>query len=118
MGPGIGAFSAGELSSAVGILGGLLYGFGGVMLIVMYSVTGRVDRAAFPASFSRTHGISAREMLNRLNGKEFSTKRTTLRGQGHRHLMGPYKEVGMCRPLCIETNCETRRRLYKTGRNF
>ena len=35
MRPGVGVSSAGELSSAVGILGGLLYRVGGVMSTVM-----------------------------------------------------------------------------------
>ena len=35
MRPGVGVFSAEELSSAVGILGGLLYRVGGVMLTAM-----------------------------------------------------------------------------------
>jgi hypothetical protein len=48
----------------VGILGGLLYRFGDVMLTVRYRVTGCVDRAACPTSFSRTQGISVREMFN------------------------------------------------------
>jgi hypothetical protein len=80
MRPDIGASSAGESSPSVGILGGLLYRFGGVMLTVMYSVTGCVDRAASPTSFLRTQGISAHEIFNWLNKTEFSTKRTTLRG--------------------------------------
>jgi hypothetical protein len=64
MRPGIVASSAGELSSLVGILGGLLYMFGSVMAIVMYSVTGRAGRAASPTLFLRTQGISAREMFS------------------------------------------------------
>ena len=35
MRPGMGASSAGELPSAVGILGGLLYRVGGAMLTLM-----------------------------------------------------------------------------------
>jgi hypothetical protein len=62
MRPGIVAFSAGEWSSLVGILGGLLYRFGGVILTVMYNVTGWVDRVVPPTPLSRTQGISAREM--------------------------------------------------------
>ena len=62
--PGIVASSAGELLSSVGILGGLLSRFGGVMLIVKYSVTGWVDGAACPPSLLRTQGISARETFN------------------------------------------------------
>ena len=42
----------------------LLYRFGGVMLIVIYSVTGCVDRPASSPSISRTQGKSARELLN------------------------------------------------------
>ena len=61
MGPGVVASSAGESSPSVGILEELLYESGGVMLIVIYSVTVCVDR---PEAFSRTHGISAREMFN------------------------------------------------------
>ena len=64
MRPGIVASSAGESSSSVGIVGGLLYGFGGVMFTVMHSVTGCVDRAASSTSFSRKQRISAREMSN------------------------------------------------------
>jgi hypothetical protein len=64
MRPGIVASSAGESTSSVGILGGLLYGFEGVILTVMYSVTGWVDRAVPPTPFPRTQGISAREMLS------------------------------------------------------
>jgi hypothetical protein len=61
---GIVASSAGELSYLVGILGGLLYRSRGVMLIVMYSVTGWVNRAAPTTPFPRTQGISAREMFD------------------------------------------------------
>ena len=64
MSPGIVASSAGGSSSSVGILGGLLYRFEGVMLTVMYSVTGWVDRAAVPTPFPRTQGISARKMFS------------------------------------------------------
>jgi hypothetical protein len=64
MRPGIVASSAGELSFSIGMLGGPLYWFGGLMLTVMYSVTGCADRAASPPSFSRTQAISAREMFN------------------------------------------------------
>lgn len=80
MHPGTVAFLVGEPSCPVGILGELLYRFGGVMLTVMYSVIGSVERAAAPPSFSRTQGISASGMFNRLNERESSTKRTTLRG--------------------------------------
>ena len=62
--PGIVASSAGESSYFVGILRGLLYRFEGVTLIVMYSVTGWVDRAAPPTPFPRTQGISTREMFD------------------------------------------------------
>jgi hypothetical protein len=79
MRPGIVTSSAGESSSSVGIHGGLLHRFGDVMLIVMYRVTGCVDRAASPRAFSRTQGISAGEMFSRLNERGFSTKQTTLR---------------------------------------
>ncbi len=66
MRPGIVAPSAGESSSSVGILGGQLYRFGGVMLklTVMYRITDCVDRAVFPTSFLRTQGISAGEMFS------------------------------------------------------
>ena len=64
MRPGIVASAEKDLSSSIGILEGLLYGFGGVILIVMYSVTGCVDRAATPTTFSRTQGISARKMVD------------------------------------------------------
>jgi hypothetical protein len=64
MRPGIVASSAGELSSSVGIHGGLLHRFGGVMLSVMYKVASGVHRAASPLSFSRIEGISAREMFS------------------------------------------------------
>ena len=64
MRPGIVTSLAGESSSSVGILGGLLYRFEGVMLTVMHSVTGWVDRAAPPTPFPRTQGISAREMFS------------------------------------------------------
>jgi hypothetical protein len=64
MRPGIVASSAGESSPSVGILGGLLHGFGGVILTDMYSVTGCVDRADSRTSFSRAQGISTREMSN------------------------------------------------------
>jgi len=37
---------------------------GGVMLTVMYSVTGCADRAASLTSFLRTQGMSARKMFN------------------------------------------------------
>ena len=46
MGPGVVVSSTREASPLVGMLGGLLYGPGGVMLIVIYSVTGCVDRPA------------------------------------------------------------------------
>ena len=52
------------VSSLVGILGRLSYRFEGVILIVMYNVTGSIDRAASPSSLSRTQGISTREMFN------------------------------------------------------
>ena len=61
MGPGVIVSSTGDSSPLVGILGRLLYGSGGVMLIVIYSVTGCVDGSA---SFVRTQGISACEMLS------------------------------------------------------
>jgi hypothetical protein len=64
MRPSIVASSAGESSYLVGILGGLLYRFEDVMLIVMNSVTGWVDRAAPPPPFPRTQGISVREMFD------------------------------------------------------
>jgi hypothetical protein len=66
MRPGMVASSEGEWSSLVGIVGGLLYGFGGVILTVRCSVTGCVDRAraASPTSLSRIQGISTREMFN------------------------------------------------------
>jgi hypothetical protein len=79
MRPGIVASSEGESSSSVCIHGGLLHKFGGVMLTVMYRVTGCVDRVASSTSFLRTQGISAREMFSWLNERESSTKRTTLR---------------------------------------
>jgi hypothetical protein len=60
MGPGIVASSAGESLLLVGILGGMLYRSGGVILTVRYSVTGCVDGAASPRSFSKTQGISTR----------------------------------------------------------
>ncbi len=60
---GIVASSAEELSPSVGIHGGLLHRFGGVMLTVMYRVTGCIDRPASPTSFSRTQGISACEIV-------------------------------------------------------
>ena len=41
----------------------LLYRFGVVILTVMYSVTGWVDRAAFSMPFPRIHGISVHEMF-------------------------------------------------------
>ena len=63
MRPGIVASSADELSSLVGILGRFLYRSGVVIFIVMYSVTGWVDRAAPPMLFPRIHGISAHEMF-------------------------------------------------------
>jgi hypothetical protein len=69
MHPGIVASSAGESSFSIGILGRLLYRFRGVMLTVMYSVTGCVDRAASPTSFSRTQGISARENVQLIERK-------------------------------------------------
>ena len=98
----------------VGILGGLLYRVEGVMLTLMYSVTGRVERAVSPASFSRTQGISTREMFSQLNERGFLTERTALRGWGYSHLMGPYNDIWICRPLRIEAKCEKRRRLYMT----
>ena len=108
MRPGIEGSSTRESSSLAGILCELLYRFGGVMLTVMYSVTGWVDRAVSPTSFSRTQGISAREMFNESKEREFLTKRTTLRGYGYPHLMGPYNDVGMCRPtLGIKLKSET-----------
>ena len=64
MRPGIVASSAEESSFFVGILGRLLYRLEDVMLIVMYSVTGWVDRAAPPTPFPRTQGISTREMFD------------------------------------------------------
>jgi hypothetical protein len=64
MRPGIVASSTGESSYSVGILGGMLYRFEGVTLIVMYSVTGWFDRAAPPTPFPRTQGISTREMFD------------------------------------------------------
>ena len=96
-----------ESSSSGGILGGLLYRFGGVMLTIMYSVTGWAEGGAPSAPFSRTQGKSTREMFNHLNERIFSTKLTALRGQGYRHLMGAYKDVGMCGPLRIKTECKT-----------
>ena len=83
MRPGMGVFSAGELSSAVGIvLGGLSYRFGGVMSTFMCSVTGCVGRAAPPAPFPRTHWISAREVDIQLIERKgvLKKKRTALRG--------------------------------------
>ena len=77
---GIVASLAGESTSSIGILGGLSYGFNGVILTIMCNVTGCVGFAAPPAPFPRTQGISARETFNLLNKREFSTKRTTLRG--------------------------------------
>ena len=59
MRPCIVASAAKELSPSVG----MGCGFGGVMLTVTYSVTGCVDRAAPLTPFSRTQGISAREMV-------------------------------------------------------
>ena len=59
---GIIASSVGESSYFIGIPAGLSFGFGAVMSIVMYSVTGCI--AASPTSFSRTQGISARVMFN------------------------------------------------------
>jgi hypothetical protein len=64
MRPGMVDSSAGESSYLVGILGGLLYRLEDIMLIVMYSVTGWVDRAAPPTPFPRTQGISVREMID------------------------------------------------------
>jgi hypothetical protein len=52
--PGMGASSVGETSSSVDILVGPLYRFEGVMLTLMQRVTGWVDRAASPTTFSRT----------------------------------------------------------------
>jgi hypothetical protein len=62
--PGEETSSAGESSCFIGILGGLLYRFGGIMWTVMYSVTGLVNRAVSPMPFPRTHGISAREIFS------------------------------------------------------
>ena len=66
MRPGMVFSSAGESSTLVGITGRLLYKFRfwRVMLTVIYRVTSCVGRAASPTSFSRTQGISAREMFN------------------------------------------------------
>jgi hypothetical protein len=64
MRPSIVASSVGESSSSVGIHGGLLHRFGGVMLSVMYKVASGVHRVASPLSFSRIEGISAREMFS------------------------------------------------------
>ena len=104
MRPGIVVSLAEELSLLNGILGELLYRFGAVMLAVMYKVTLCVDRVASPTSLSRTQGISACEMFSLLNEGGFSTKRTALRGCGYLHLMGPYKDIWMCRSLRIKTN--------------
>ena len=45
-----------------------------VMLTVMYSMTGCVDRAASPPSFSRIQGISTREVFNYLNERGLLNK--------------------------------------------
>jgi hypothetical protein len=79
---GIVASSAVELSSWVGMLGVLLYRFRGVMLTVMYSVTGCVDRAASPTSFSRTQGISVREMFQLIERKGILDKTNHFEGLG------------------------------------
>ena len=61
--PGIIASLAGEPTSSIGILGALLYRFGGVILTAICSVTGCVDRASPSAPFPMTQWISAREMF-------------------------------------------------------
>ena len=106
MRPGVVASSARNSTSLVGILGGLSNRFGGVVLTVMYNVTGCVDRAASSTSFSRIQGISACEMFNYGTQGNYQTKRTTLRNQGYPHLMDAYKDVGMCRSLRIKAKCE------------
>jgi hypothetical protein len=91
---GIVASSAGESSSSVGIVGRLLSGFGIVMLTVMYSVTGCVDRAAFPPSFSRTQGISARDV-------QLIAQKGILNEMSHFERLGQLVCCGSIGPKCV-----------------
>src|SRR6267154_580573 len=70
----------------------------------------KCDQLRRPRSFPNVILEDTRDICTRyvqlIKRKGILNKRTTLRGEGYRHLMGPYKDVGMCRPFRIKTKCE------------